>query len=232
MASPVVEAAPDAPAAAPQVQPQNPPPADGGAAQNAPDSTQGVPPELMKIPAVQGLLAGTPAAVSANLKAFKGRDEEAAIVKNKDWMLDAGFGFYKSLSGHLGVVYNSMHIHPADLQAADKAGKLGVVAPDFDKVNHELGKAGVSHPIFQARGRQPQAPAKPHPNVMAPPQMGSGLGAALTPSPAAGKPTGPLASIQRQTAGARLKNLQPGAPTSGPSPGSGRLLNSLLKTPV
>ena len=50
--------------------------------------------------------------------------------------------FYRSLSGQRGVMFNAMRIHPQDIQAADKAGKLlSSVAPDFDLVNHEVGKS-------------------------------------------------------------------------------------------
>ena len=171
---------------------------------------------MIKVPALQALLAGAPPAVSMTLKGSEDRDEVKMLAEHKDELLKAGFAFYRSMSGDLGVMYNSLRIHPQDLQAADKQGKLRALAPDFDLVNHEVAKMGLKHPIHFAT--PPTGLAAP--TATTPPQAASGA-LPLTPPPAA--------AVQRKLAQARIMNLQPGAPTSGPEPGGGRLLNQVLK---
>jgi hypothetical protein len=188
-----------------------------------------LPHDLLKVPAMQALVAGSPPAVSANLKGAEDREDIKLFRKNKDLMQRAGFGFYRSLSGHQGVIFNALHIHPADLQAADKAGKLTLIAPPLDVVNHAVGKSGASNPVL-SRSAVPNGPAMPSPQ--APPQAGATLAPGA--SPAAGVTGIPPAphSVQRGLARARLAALNPGSPTSGPSPGAGRLLNSIMKPVV
>jgi hypothetical protein len=165
---------------------------------------------------MQAVLAGKPAAVSASFEEFQKRPEAKAILANKDALLSAGFGLYKSLSGDTGVVFNTLHLHPEELVAADKAGKLQQIAPPFDQVNDMVAKAGPdTHPVLTA-GDVPTGPKGPP--MPTPPQMASGN------MPHA--PANPPA--QRQ----RVKNLTLGSPTSGPQPGAGRLLNSILKPVV
>lgn len=221
MPMPPVEVTPLAPASAPpapQVDPSAPeapaPTEDSKSGQ----STDGIPPAILQIPAMQAILAGKPAAVSAPLAEFEKRPEAKALLDNKDALLKAGFGLYRSLSGEVGVVFNSFHIHPQELKAADQAGKLQQIAPPFDAVNDAVGKAGLNdHPVLQAN----EVPIGPKgPPMPTPPQLNSPMG---SPVPA---------SVQRKAMTARLNNLTPGGPTSGPQPGGGRLLNSILTQPV
>lgn len=212
MATPIVEPV----AAAPAVQ-QTPPPAAPPAAPPATDEDgDGIPDELLQIPAVQAVLAGAPPAVSMRIKGLGEREDVKSIVENKDALLGAGFAFYRSINGDLGVMFNAMRIHPEDIKAADQQGKLRQVAPDFDLVNHEVAKLGPDHPVRNATA--PSGPAAQASS--APPQSSSGQLPLMPPPPA---------SVQRRLAQQRVMNLQPGAPTSGPAPGAGRLLNSVLK---
>lgn len=174
---------------------------------------------------IQALLAGNPPAVSGNLKNAEDREEVQKIREHKDALLKAGFAFYKSLSGQFGVLYNRLHIHGADIQAADKAGKLLQIAPLWDQVEHEVSKSGAKHPLLGLQGL-PGGFAMPTPQAA--PQAGSGLGPGVAPAAIKQAP----ASAQRQLMAARTMNLQPGAPTSGPAPGQGRLMNQILKPVV
>ncbi len=210
MATPIVEPLAAAPAVAPVVPTEPAPEEDAG----------GLPPELMQIPAIQAVLVGSPPATSMSIKGSEDREEVALLTKNKDALLGAGFGFYRSLDGKIGVMFNQMRIHAEDLKAADKAGKLRDVAPDFDILNHEVAKAGpAGHPVLSAK--PPTGLASP--TAAAPPQAASGSLPLMPPPPAA---------VQRKLAQQRVMNLQPGAPTSGPVPGAGRLLNQVLKQAV
>lgn len=163
--------------------------------------------ELLQIPALQALFAGAPPAVSTPLKEFSQRPEAKIIEENKDELMKAGIGLYRSIGGDLGVLFNQMHIAGQDLTEADKQGRLLEVAPPFDQVTESIMGAGENHPILSAK-----VPAGP-----------KTAGAQAV--PASNTP----ASVQNKQATARIKNLQPGSPTSGPLPGAGRIMNNILK---
>lgn len=207
----------------PQVEPNAPqtPQTPPGDTQTPPNQeTAALPEALIRIPAIQGMLAGAPPATSMPLKGAENHPEVKTIAQNKEPLIQAGFGFYKSLSGDLGVMFNSMFVHPDDIQAADQQGKLPILAPDFFKVNHAIATSGAEHPAFKI-GSRPTAPAVAQ--AVAPPQALSGQLPLVPPASAA---------VGRKLAAQRILNLQPGAPTSGPSPGAGRLVNQVMKPVV
>lgn len=168
--------------------------------------------DLLQIPAMQALFSGQPAALSTPIKEFSSRPEAKIIEDNKDAIQRAGVGFYRSLAGDLGVLFNQLHIAGQDLVEADKAGRLTEVAPPFDEVNQAVSTSGEANPVLSA---QVPGGAKTA-NVAAP---------APSPAPAP-------ASVQNKLTTARLKNMALGSPTSGPQPGAGRVLNTLLKPAV
>jgi hypothetical protein len=167
---------------------------------------------------MQGLVAGAPAAVSMDISQFAKTEPGKLIAANADGLQEAGVGFYHSMRGDIGVLFNQLHMHPADLQAADKAGKLASVAPPWSKVDHALSKAGAAHPALGHRGA-PAAP--PMATPLPPPQVATG---AIQPP---GKPL--PAKAQNQLLQARIAATQPAAPTGGPAPGQSQLLNRVLK---
>jgi hypothetical protein len=203
--------------------PQSPAPAPTPepAVEPEPEAGQDIPEELLQIPAFQAVVAGSPPAISIKLANVGNREEIQLIAKNKDTLLNSGFAFYRSLSGELGVLFNETKISGEDIKAADKAGKLRMVAPDFDLVNHEVAKLGPDHPVFAA---------VPNSGGAAPP-----VSSASVPQAASGRlPLNPPppASVQRRYAQQRMKNLQAGPPSTGPAPGAGRILNQILKPVV
>lgn len=173
-----------------------------------------IPDEVLQIPAMQALFAGQPAAISASIADFAKRPEGKLIQQNKDGLLKAGISLYRSLDGDTGVVFNQAFLSGPELQAADKAGQLAQIAPSFDVVNSEVAKSGANNPVLNAQTPSAFRTA-PVPEA---PQAASAV---------------PPASAGTQTAAqkARVQNLQPSGPVSGPKPGSGRLLNVAL-TPV
>ena len=205
MADPIVEPLdPNAAPAAPEVTPTETKSKAGGLSD-----------ELLQVPAVQALFAGQPAALSAPIEEFQSRPEAKLLLDHKNELQKAGMGLYRSLDGKIGVIFNQLHIHGEDIKAADKAGQLQQVAPSFDVVNDAVSKSGADNPVLNA-----QAPA--------------GAAMAKAPAMATNPPTAPqlpppAASAQKVTQSARLKNAALGAPTSGPAPGAGRLLNTILK---
>ena len=211
-------------AAPPVVEPvdpsqQQPPPVTPQEAPQEAEAPAGLPPDLLKVHAFQALVAGSPAAVSMKLKGSEDRSEVKLVTEHQDAIKAAGIGFYRSISGEFGVMFNALRIHPQDIQAADKAGKLLVIAPDFDAVNHAVSKSGLDHPALHA-SPPPRTPAMPTAAAIAP-QMASGKFAPPVP-----------AEVARRLIQQRIQNMTPSAPTGGPAPGAGVLANQVLKQPI
>lgn len=177
-----------------------------------------LPDDLVRIPAMQAVMAGSPGAFSAVLSQFEKRPEAKIIAANSDDLMKAGFGLYRSLDGQTGAVFNQLFVSPDEIKAADAAGQLATIAPPFDQLNMEVGQAGANNPVL-AEGARPEG-------------FAAGMAA-----PAAGpielaSPNPPSASAQKSFATKRANNMQLGGPTSGASPGAGRLLNTILKPVV
>ena len=220
MADPLIEPQPAAGAPqdeTPTVDPSQP-------AQAAPE----LPDALLKVPAMQALMAGSPPALSATIKSFEKKPEAKLIASNKDLLKQAGMGFYTSLSGETGVIFNGLHIHPEDLLAADKMGKLSTIAPPFDSVDHAVSKSGLQNPALRP-SRVPNAPANPR--LKAPPTIANTVSPEPAPQPAP-QVKQATAGLQKAILGQRAKNAAVGAPTTGPAPGAGRILNNILKPVV
>jgi hypothetical protein len=191
----------------------------------------------MKIPAFQALFAGSPPALSYDLDNKSDREERKIADDNAGYLKEAGFGIYKTLAGDRGVIYNSLHIHPEDIAAADKAGKLKMLAPDFDAVNHAVGKAGVNNPIFHV-GSVPTTIAASRTGAQAPQSATQrAIADRISGAPAPMGGSQPLvapasAGAQNRVASARVANMKPTAPTAGTSPGQGALLAAIQKPVV
>lgn len=181
--------------------------------ESEPVTDGGLSDELLQIPAVQGLMAGSPAAISATIDDFQKRPEANIIIQQKPALMKAGIGFYRALDGGTGVVFNQSYLSGDELKAADKAGQLAQIAPPFDVVNSEIAKSGANNPVINAAPPTAFRTA-PVPEV---PQTANVSSAS--------------SGVQTQSQRARVKNLQPKGPISGPKPGAGRLLNTVL-TPV
>lgn len=176
----------------------------------AEDTGGDIPEEVASIPAVQGLLVGQPAAVSARLEEFANRPEGQLIAKNAGALTGAGFGLYRSKAGDTGVLFNQRYVHGEQLKAADLAGTLLELAPSFDAVNQQLSQAGADHPMM---------------NAAAGPEGFAGAPMPQAPTPAGAMPAPAPVSTQR----AKAQALVPQGPISGARPGAGRILNSILK---
>lgn len=174
-----------------------------------------LPPELIQLPAVQALLAGQPPALSADIASFANRPEGQLVAQNRDKLMKAGMGFYKSLGGDMGVLFNQFFIHPDEIKAADKAGNLLQIAPSFDDVNLQVGKSGQNNPILQ-EGERPTGF-----------RQATIAQSGATEAPAQAQASVPPASSR--IIGAKNRNMAAGSPTSGPKPGAGRLLNQIMK---
>lgn len=198
--------------------PETPVEPAAGAAPAAPASKGNLPDDVLRIPAMQAIMAGSPPAFSADFATFEKTPEAKTIATNKDALMGAGIAFYHARMGNLGVVFNQLKISPEQIKQADEAGQLSQIAPPFNDLNTAVKASGENNPVLSASAPSGGLASPTPPNV---PQTASGA----MPAPAP-------ASVQTKLAGVRAKNSQAGSPTSGPKPGSGRLLNAILKRAV
>lgn len=174
-------------------------------APETPSGTEtGIPEDVLALPEFSGLLEGKPAAVLVP-KGFKSPETDVIMAHSKE-LANAGFGFYPSADGKTSVFFNTQYLSPEDLQKADAAGKLAEIATPFEELKASFDSVTGGTPAPEAGAAPAAAPA-------------------ALPAPAA-------PSLDKKLATARIKNVAPGSPTSGPSPGSGRILNAILKPTV
>lgn len=166
-------------------------------------TTPTIPDEVLEIPTMFGLLNGAPPAVWA--ETGRKDPEIAVIVRNAKPLEEAGLGFYKSQDGKITALYNSAFISQDTLKKSDEAGTLTTDIPKYDSVKQNA-DAAISG---AAPGGLPGAPVA---------------------TQAAGSP--PSSATQKSLATKRANNLQVGSPTSGAAPGSGRILNNILKPTI
>jgi len=179
-------------------------PAPEAAPKESPASDE-LPDELLKeAPALQLLLQGAPPATIAPKDAEY--PELKVVAKHLKDLGKAGFGVYPTADGANIVFFNGLYVTPEDVAAADKAGTLDQIAVPYDELR---GALGAQDGTASASGA---------------------ASAPVTPPQAAGAP--PNASTENKLASARIKNTSVGAPTSGPVPGQGRILNNILKPVV
>ncbi len=168
--------------------------------------TAGLPEELLAQPFMNALLQGKPAAVYVQNESPP--PEAQLILDHADALGEAGFRIYPSTTKPVTVFFNALALSPDDLKAADEGGKLDAVAVPFEELQEVF--AGARKGVETAPTDESGAPMAP----------------SAAPAPANTPPTNP------KLAAARIKNMSPGTPTSGPAPGQGRLLNNILKPVV
>jgi len=167
---------------------------------------------LKEVPALQLLMQGSPpATIAPKDSKFP---ELATVGKHLKDLGKAGFGIYQTKDKANVVVFNGLLVTPDEVKAADEAGTLDQIAAPYDQLRGEFA-AGAE----EAGG------------TAGTPEAGGGVSAGVTTAAASGgQPAAPAA--QRALTSERVSNMQPGSPTSGPAPGQGRILNSLLKPVV
>lgn len=176
------------------------------------EPTTEIPEEVLNIPAVYGLLNGAPPAVY--VERTRKDPEIKTVVKHQKELQDSGFGFYQTKNGKYTVFYNGAYVSPEELKKEDEAGTLTETVAYYDDVKQSFDSA--------LGGATPEggAPLPGQPEAAAAPSA----------APVGGSP--PSSRVQNTLATARVNNLNPGSPTSGPVPGRGRILNNILKSAV
>lgn len=191
-ADPMPESAPEP---APTEDTQTAPAADSQGAE--------LPEDVLKIPAIAALMAGSPPATYAPKDSKS--PELSVLEKNLKELTKSGFGLYRTKDKENFVLFNNLLVSPDEIKAADAQGKLDSIAAPFDQLNKDM-SVGFKGGESESENAAP-APAAP-----------------------AGNP--PSSAAQKKTQNARLKNIQVGGPTDGPRPGQGRVLNNIIKSVV
>jgi hypothetical protein len=179
-----------------------PAPAEAPAPVEGDSDGDGLPDEVLQLPFMAALLQGKPAATYVDNDAPP--PEAEIILKYADPLADAGFRIYASKSKPVTVFYNAAVLPPEEVQAADNEGKLDQVAVPFSELQE----------LFAGIKREGGGEASP--------EAAPAAGAAPA-QPMGGPP------VNQQTTNARVRNLAPGAPTSGPTPGQGRIMANITK---
>lgn len=147
-----------------------------------------LPEEVLRIPAMYGLLQGKPAAIYAPKN--QPDPDLSTVIKHGNELVGAGFRFYEAKSKPVNVLYNTLFLSEEDLTKADDAGELDKVAEPFADVRASFDSLRTKKP-----GEPTAAPAP-------------------APAVAAGGPPAP-ASVQNKLATARIDSLTPEASTTG-----------------
>jgi len=170
-----------------------------------------------KFPLLHDLVAGDVPGVYAP-KGFKPSPELAAMT-NMKMIKTLGLGIYRPKDQEVAaVMFNPAKISLKDVQEADKANELTKIFPSVAKYADGApeGPAGVGDGptggLIGNQTTQDQPAAGPSPEATQ-----------VMPRPTFG------AEAQRMAAEMRTKNFAPAAPTAGPIPGGGNILNGLLK---
>lgn len=140
-------------------------PAPNGEPMEEKSSGTSLPDEVLKIPALNAVIEGSPPAVfaPATLKS----PELKTLEKNIENLKNAGFGFYRTKDKENVVMFNALFITPEELKQADESGQLESIAAPFDEVNTALSVAfqdgketAAAPPATPAAGNPPPASAQ------------------------------------------------------------------------
>jgi hypothetical protein len=146
-----------------------------------------IPQDVLRIPAMYGLLQGKPAAIYAPKN--QPDPDLSTVIKHGKELIGAGLHFYEAKSKPVNVLYNTLFLSAEDLAKADDAGELDKVAEPF---------ADVRASFDSLRTKKPAEPT-----------------AAPAPAPVSMGGTPPPASVQNKLATARIGALTPEDSTTG-----------------
>lgn len=181
-------------------------PAETGAP--AGEAGDALPDAVLQIPAMSALLQGAPPALYAPADAKY--PELSALNEHAKELTNAGIAAMTTKDGSKIVLFNALYVKPEEIKAADEAGTLDQIAVPYEQVKAEFEGAAVKP---DGAASAPEASAAP----------------SAPPGPS-GSP--PSAAAEKKMANARLKNVTPGTPTSGPTPGQGRIQSGIAKSAI
>ena len=161
-----------------------------------------LPPAVSKNPAVALILEQKIPGVLFPANVDYPRGDE--LSQHAQTLIDIGLGVYIDKQQN-SVVFNPVVVSVEEVEKAGEAGELEQLFPEYGKLTGETPTNSSAAPMNSA--------------------------SVLPPSPSGAIPK-QTASAANSTNNARLKNMTPGAPTSGPFPGAGRVVNTLAKRAV
>lgn len=167
-----------------------------------------IPQDILRIPAMYGLLQGKPAAIYSPKN--QPDPDITTVLKHGKELINAGFAFYEAKSKPVNVLYNRLFLSDSDLAKADASGQLDKVAEPFADVRASFEALRTKKPPGEAGSA---APAGATATASAPVAVGG------APVPA---------SVQNKLATARINNLTPGDSNTG----QGRILAAIQKPVV
>ena len=121
---------------------------------DAKGGSSAIPEEVLKIPAVFGVLQGTPPAVYAEVGDTS--DEVKVVDKHAKQLVKSGLDFYRTKDKAKIVLFNGLLVKPEEIAQADAAGNLGSIAAPFAEIN-----AAISGGEPMAKQGQSAAPPAP-----------------------------------------------------------------------
>jgi hypothetical protein len=155
------------------------------------------------------LLQGKPAAIYSPKN--QPDPDISTVLKHGHELINAGFRFYEAKSKPVNVLYNTLFLSDADLEAADAKGQLDKVAEPF---------AAVRASFDSLRTKKGDVAAAPAPaDATAAPSAAPAVAVGGAPVPA---------SVQNKLATARIGALTPEDSTTG----RGRILTAIQKPVV
>lgn len=183
-----------------------------------------LPESALKIRAVQQVLVGNPPGFRVPPGYFY--PDLKPLQTHMPELLKGGLRIYKAESTGDAVFHNPVLLPTEELKAIDAAGKLDQYIPEYGQMTGQLPTELSDEEAMKEFADSEDT----HRRIVAAGMVPTGsAGGSQTPQPSA--PPAP-AAVQNRIAASRSAALQPGAPSSGPAPGGGRILNGLLKTAV
>ncbi len=177
-----------------------------------------LPTEVRSNPVVKQVLVGSVPGVLFRPGVYY--PKAAKLGKHIEDLMDVGMDFYKAFDSSF-VFFNPRSVTEAQLRKADEEGQLAALVPDYEVISGEAPGTPPEGWAEELAGVNTESASTMLPGTQKTTPMANA-------SPA-GAPTG---AEDAKLAAARAKNLLPGAPTTGPRPGAGRVLNNLAKPVV
>lgn len=180
-----------------------------------------LPAEVKSVPVVEWLSVGEPPAIRVEPGQYF--PELEPLAKNLPETLKAGLDLYKAQNGD-SVFFNPLFMSEQELQLADQEGKLEQLVPSYSELSGSTPQEVSPEKFDELLRTSEDVQSRLH-SLTTPEDMEK------EPAPAASAAVRPATTPEPVTT-QRVKALQPGAPTSGPAPGAGRLLNAIIRKAV
>lgn len=201
-----------------------PAPSEPSTSKSPTDVFPNLPQEVKGVPLVEWLAVGEPPAV--RIESGQYFPELEPLGKHLPEVIKGGLDVYKAQSGDT-VFFNPLFISEQELQVADQEGTLPQAVPSYSELSgskpQQMTPEKFDELLNQSEDLQIRLKELSTPGDEVEEPEPAAEPSAIPQSPA---------MLQNNLAAQRARQLIPGAPTSGPSPGAGRLLSGILKKAI